>query len=156
MKQDDRPAKCTRCRNVHLESERIERLRPRRSTSEIQMYDRCCPRCGGKEYYDMTPQVAWCWASGVIEIGDQEPADQVDGSGPIVIARGPKYALRCQLEVFARHGRGKGEGLLLVPGVPEAETQREAGDALGKWLTWCAGSRSARRDGVTFTAMKEG
>lgn len=104
----------------------------------------------------MTPQVAWCWASGVIEIGDQEPADQVDGSGPIVIARGPKYALQGRLEVVARHGRGKGEGLLLVPGVPEADSQREAGDALEKWLTWCAASRSARRDGVTFTAMGVG
>ncbi|MCM2572563.1 hypothetical protein [Achromobacter xylosoxidans] len=150
MKQDDRRAKCTRCRHVHLESERV--LRPRRST---QMYESSCPRCACKSYYDMTPQVAWCWASGVIELGDKEPADQVDGSGPIVIARGPKYALRSQLEVFARHGRGKGEGLLLVPGVPEADSQREAGYALGKWLTWCAGSRSARRDGVTFTAMKE-
>lgn len=156
MKQDDRLAKCTRCRNVHLESERFERSRPRRSTAEIQMYDRCCPRCDGKEYYDMTPQVAWCWASGVIEVGDQEPADQVDGSGPIVIARGPKYALRSQLDVLARHARGKGDGLLLVPGVPEADTQRHAGDALEKWLAWCAGSRSAKRDGVTFTSMKEG
>ncbi|WP_042885472.1 hypothetical protein [Achromobacter sp. DH1f] len=156
MKQNNRVASCTRCRNVHLESDRIKRAKPSRSIPSIQSYNLCCPRCGGKDYYDMTPQVAWCWASGVIEIGDQETVDQVDDLGPIVIARGPKHALRCRLEVLARHGRCKGVGLLLVPGVPEAETQREADDALAKWLTWCAGSRSARRDGVTFTAIKEG
>lgn len=156
MKEYDRQAKCTRCRNVHLESERVERPRPRRSTASIQMYDRCCPRCGGKEYYDATPQMAWCWASGLIEVGDREPAIQADGSGPIVIARGPKFALKSVLDALARHGRGHSEGQLLVPGVPEAGSQREAGDALEEWLTWCASSRSARRDGVTFTSMKEG
>lgn len=28
--------------------------------------------------------------------------------------------------------------MLLVPGVPEAETQQAKGDALGAWLAWCA------------------
>ena len=114
MKENDRQAKCTRCRNVHLESERVERPRPRRSTASIQMYDRCCPRCGSKEYYDMTPQVAWCWASGLIEIGDRQPADHADGSGAILIASGPKFALRTHLSDLARHGYGHSEGQLLV------------------------------------------
>ncbi|MFG0233555.1 hypothetical protein [Achromobacter sp. 413638] len=155
MKENDRQAKCTRCRNVHLESERVERPRPRRSTASIQMYDRCCPRCGSKEYYDMTPQVAWCWASGLIEIGDRQPADHADGSGAILIASGPKFALRTHLSDLARHGYGHSEGQLLVPGVPEADDQQQAGDALEVWLARCRRSRSARQDGVVFV-LKEG
>lgn len=114
--------------------------------------EKTCPRCGCKSFYDMTPQVAWCWASGVIEIGDTAPEDSDDGGGAIVIAEGPKSSLRGCLEVMARHAY---DGRLLVPGVPEAETQREAADALGTWLDWCA-KRNGRRssDGVTFAAMK--
>lgn len=143
-----RPVKCTRCRFEHAEGDRISRPRPRRSTSEIQMDDLVCPRCGGKAFYDMTPQVAWCWASGLIEIGDVMPADKPGGGGAILIATGPKCSLRLGISVVARHGRGDGDRQLLVPGVPEASNQREAADALGRWLDWCRGRKT--RDRVIF------
>lgn len=150
MTRQDIPVKlkCTRCRHVHTEADRISLPRPRRSTSEIQMSDMVCPRCGCKNYYDCTPQVAWCWASGLIEIGDAMPPDAPDGGGAIEIAHGPKFALKGQLSVFARRGEGEGRRQLLVPGVPEADTQQAKGDALSQWLAQCGKRRS--RDGVVF------
>ncbi|TAN12925.1 MAG: hypothetical protein EPN34_03110 [Burkholderiaceae bacterium] len=143
--------KCTRCRHAHTEADRIERPRPRRSTSELQVYDRVCPRCGCKNYYDCTPQVAWCWSSGLIEIGDAMPADSSDGGGAIEIASGPKYALDAEIGVLARHAYQTGK--LLVPGVPEADTPRAKGDALARWLAWCGKRKS--RDGVVWAHMTE-
>lgn len=90
----------------------------------------------------MRPQVAWCWASGLIEIGNAMPANGPDGDGPIEIARGPKSDLEGVLNVLARHGKGASAGKLLVPGVPEASDGRAAIDALNIWLAWCAKNRS--------------
>lgn len=148
MTRADIPVKCTRCRNEHRESERIQHPWPRRSTSEIQVGDLVCPRCGCKSYYDLTPQVAWCWASGRIEIGDFMPTDGPDGSGAIKIAEGPKFSLKSQLSIVARHGQGASRGELLVPGVPESDDQAAKGDALSQWLTWCG--KGKVRDGVVF------
>lgn len=96
---------------------------------------------------------AWCWASGLIEMGPQAPRDLEGGSGAIVIASGPMRALQEQVGVLARHGRGKSAGKYLVPGVPEAANQAAAGDALLAWLNWCA-RRNGDRDsyGVVFRA----
>ena len=146
----DTPVKCTRCRFQHREAERILKPRPRQSATALQVSDTCCPRCNCKSFYDMRPQVAWCWASGLIENGDAVPADGEDGRGPIVIATGPKYALKPLLDAVARHGRGASLGLLLVPGVPEATDPLTAADALRSWLDWCAKGKSRRRDGVKF------
>ena len=111
--------------------------------------EKTCPRCGCKSYYNITPQVAWCWATGLIEIGDTLPPGEPGGGGAIEIARGPKYALRGQLSVLTRHGKGASSGDLLVPGVPEADTQEAKGTALGQWLAWCCKRKC--RDGVTFS-----
>ncbi|OGB36222.1 MAG: hypothetical protein A3I16_09845 [Burkholderiales bacterium RIFCSPLOWO2_02_FULL_66_35] len=138
--------KCTRCRNQHMEADRVQKLRP--SSGSIPMFDLVCPRCGCTSFYDMSPQVAWCWASGLIEIGDALPGNKTDGSGALQFASGPKYALKSQVEVMARHGRGAGSGTLLVPGVPEAADQGKAMDALSEWLTHC--NRGKARDGVVF------
>lgn len=94
------------------------------------------------------PQVAWCWASGLVEIGDKLPADSPDGGGAIQIATGPAAALKTRLELLARHGQGASDGQLLVPGVPEAETMQEKGDALSAWLKWCRSPGA--RDCVKF------
>lgn len=93
---------------------------------------------------ERSPQVAWCWASGLIEIGDAMPADNPDGSGAIQIARGPRHALVRALDALARHGQGLSDGKLLVPGVPEADGGNAAVDALVKWLAWCAHSSHSR------------
>ena len=142
MSAIDIPVKCTRCRHACMESDWIDVPSKRYGGCT----EKTCPRCGCKSYYDCRPQVAWCWATGLIDIGDSMPTDSADGSGAIEIARGPKYALKGRLEVVARHGYTKGQ--LLVPGVPEADSQEAKGDALAAWLAWCG--KRKNRDGVIF------
>lgn len=144
----DIQVKCTRCRNKHMESERPEIRDPQ--YKGMRVFTRVCPRCGCKNFYELTPQFAWCWASGLIEYGDMPPAENTDGSGAILIAHGPKFALKGFLEVTARHGKGSSAGKLLVPGVPESESQEAAGDALEAWLKWCNGL--ATRDGISLAS----
>lgn len=143
---------CCRCRHTHHESDRVSRPRPRRSTSEIQIYDMVCPRCGAKNYYDVTPWAAWCWASGLIELGETPPAPNPDGSGAIVIARGPKSWLVAVIQAVARHGYGASAGKLLMPGVPEAEFEGENPVmALESFVEWCAkGNGHRHQHGVVF------
>ena len=133
------PVKCTRCRNRHTTSERVDVPSKRWANAT----ESTCPKCGCKNWYDMTPQIAWCWASGLIEIGTELP-----DSNAIEIARGPKFALKGQVSVVARHGYGETEGKLLVPGVPEAENQAAGLEALYQWLKWI--NKRKARDGVVF------
>lgn len=146
MSRLDISVKCTRCRNVHKEADREQRLNSK--YKGLSVTDSCCPCCGCKSYYDMTPQVAWCWASGLIEIGDALPQENRDGSGAIKIATGPKYAIEGQLAAVARHSRGTDTRQLLVPGVPEAESQWGKLAALEEWLARLNKRKS--RDGVVF------
>lgn len=139
--------RCTRCRYKHMESERICVARK----SDHGLMEMCCPRCGCRSYYDMRPQVAWCWASGLIEMGDSMPVGSTNGSGAIQIASGPKTFLVTQINARARHGKGDGNGQLLVPGVPEANTQRAKGDALAEWLRWCGRCSRGRHDRVEWS-----
>lgn len=78
------------------------------------------------------PEIAYCWASGLIEFGSTLP------KGAIFIAAGPKATLRNVIAARARHGYGRSKGQLLVPGVPEAQAQAAACDAALAWLKWCA------------------
>lgn len=87
---------------------------------------------------------AWCWASGLIEIGPCVPA------AAIGICVGPQAAVRRRLEVCARHGLGASDGQLLVPGIPEANTLGERLNALHSWLVWCASGG----ENVTWHALK--
>jgi hypothetical protein len=143
----DIPVQCTRCRNQHKESER--------QLTDVGSgnWARVCPRCSCRSYFDIRPQVAWCWASGLIEIGDESALPE----GAILIARGPKAFLLGTIAVFARQGGGASEGKLLVPGIPEAEDcQKARGDVLAKWLKWCAGNNGHKgRYGVVFTAPND-
>jgi hypothetical protein len=125
--------KCTRCKHQTMQSAWVDK--PGR-IGGFSMTQKVCPKCGCKSYYDMRPQVAWCWASGLIEMGDQAPTNTDDGAGAIVIAIGPKNSLDLALRVRARHGKGESAGKLLVPGVPEAEPGA-AIDALCDWIEWC-------------------
>ncbi len=144
------PVRCCRCRHEHGERARVSVPR-KTKPGAIQMSDTACPRCGCKSFYDITPQVAWCWASGLIEIGDTLPTDGPKGGGAIEIARGPKFALKGQIDVVARHGKGESAGCLLVPGVPEAEGQKAKGDALAAFLAWC--NTRKPKDGVVFNRV---
>ena len=133
------PMKCCRCRNQHTEVDRVAVP----SKKWANATESTCPKCGGKSWYDMTPQVAWCWASGLIEIGTELPS-----SNAIEIARGPQFAIKGQLGVYARHGHGNNAGKLLVPGVPEAANQAEGMKALSQWLKWI--NKRKPKDGVIF------
>ncbi|CAM5599123.1 hypothetical protein [Rhodanobacter lindaniclasticus] len=72
--------------------------------------------------------IAYCWASGQIEFGARTPP------GAIPIARGSARIVRAEMEVTARHGYKA--GVLLVPGIPEAADQQQAGSALELFLLW--------------------
>ncbi len=89
---------------------------------------------------------AWCWATGLIEFGDKVPDDALE------LAYGPERALRAAFDVSARHGRGASAGKLLVPGVPEAESQREGLRAVQVFCVWRARNTNDDRDsfGVMF------
>lgn len=125
----DIPVKCTRrnCGHEHMESERIPM-----AVLDSSMEASGCPKCGRTDYFNMSQQVAWCWATGLIEIGVTVP------KGALLIARGPHCSLRAVVAGRARIGRGESAGKLLVPGVPEAAGQREGVAALDTWLKWCA------------------
>lgn len=132
--------KCTRCRNSHQLWQRPNKPHGKDAFLSTSV----CPRCGGKSYYDCTPYVAWCWASGLIELGEALPSTEA-----IEIARGPKYALEVAISVAARHGKGAASNQLLVPGVPEASDQAAGLRALQQWLEWRGRCKS--RDGVVFS-----
>ena len=133
------PMKCCRCRHQHTPAERLYVA----SKKWAEVKESTCPKCGARSYYDMTPQVAWCWASGLIEIGNELPGD-----GAVEIARGPRYAINGQVSVHARHGYGESEGKLLVPGVPEAADQLSGLEALDRWLKQI--NKRKPCDGVVF------
>lgn len=147
--KNDIQVKCTRCRNVYLKSQRVEKRNFKGRA--FPMHESTCPRCGGKNFYDLSKQFAWCWASGLIEIGDVPPVDSPDGSGAILIATGPKYAPGAFFNVVVRHGKGASEGKLLVPGVPEASDGDAAIEALEAWLKWCEPHKTEKRDGITLS-----
>ncbi len=84
---------------------------------------------------------AWCYPSGLIEFGNRIP------KGAIVFARGPKKELCEFIGAKARHARviggrrGRVPGMqlqLLVPGIPEADSQVAALEALIRWTKWIA------------------
>lgn len=140
----DRNCQCTRCKNKHLESERISK--PRKGDAGVS--EMCCPCCNCRSFYDITPAVAWCWASGEIEYGDVAPASSPDGQKPTVFAHGPHCDLVQKLKAVSRRDIFR----LFVPGVAEAQ------DVSGKTLEFrlwlnriaagCNGHRLSR--GVVF------
>lgn len=81
--------------------------------------------------------IAYCWASGQIEFGTEVP------EGAIEIARGADAAVRKLITGTARLAYDN--KTWLVPGVPEASGQQEAGDALGRYLEWIG--KGAKRGG---------
>lgn len=79
---------------------------------------------------------AYAWRSGIIETGPAVP------DGAIPIARGGVKRLARLIDATARHAYD-GE-TLLVPGVPEAETDDQALDALIAFRDWIARPRRTR------------
>ena len=97
------------------------------------------------------PVHAWAWQSGLIEFGREVP------EGALSFAAGMDTPLRKRVAALARHGQGKSEGKLLVPGVPEAETELGQVDALIAWVDWCTkGNGEKESGGVVFTNRQGG
>lgn len=144
MEEHDIPVRCCRCKHKHNESQRIGK--PHKTDSAIT--EMTCPCCGARSYFDLSPLVAWCWASGLIEFGEVVPV------GAIKIAHGPKAYLKSEIKVRARHGRGESAGKLLVPGIPESNDQLTAGNALQSFIDWGSKSRTAKKHGVVFTSKE--
>jgi hypothetical protein len=72
--------------------------------------------------------ISYCYRSGQIRFGRKVP------EGAIQIAQGPAKPLRELIRNVARHAY---DGTtLLVPGIPEAETEQEAEAALRRFLVW--------------------
>jgi hypothetical protein len=65
---------------------------------------------------------AFAWQSGLIEFGNRVP------EGTLLIVEGPAKRVRSAVDVMARHSRTNDQ--LLVPGIPEAETDDDKLDAL--------------------------
>lgn len=77
---------------------------------------------------------AYCWRSGLIELGSSIPS----GAIPILDKHGKQFS-RERVEAGARHGY---DGSLLVPGIPEAESAEDAMTALEKWIDWLTDPRA--------------
>lgn len=77
---------------------------------------------------------AYCWASGLIEFGNVVP----DGAIPIITGEDEK--IRSVIEGTARLSHDNEN--LLVPGVPEAASQREGVLALERYVEWLNQHRS--------------
>lgn len=77
---------------------------------------------------------AYCDATGIIVFGTKVP----NGSLPII--KGEDSVVREIMGVMARHGYKNpdkpGEDVLLVPGIPEAESQDEGMTALLAFKKW--------------------
>lgn len=69
---------------------------------------------------------AYCWASGLINFGSNLP------KGALPIASGPARILRPIIEAIARHGWES--GVLLVPGIPEADRDVDKLAALERFI----------------------
>lgn len=78
---------------------------------------------------------AFCWASGLIQFGDQVP------DGAIQLCRGARTTVVREVTVAARHGFA---GQLLVPGVVEASSETLKADALAVFLAWRSKAGASR------------
>lgn len=76
---------------------------------------------------------AYCWRTGKIEFGAQVP------DGALVLRSGPAHKLKREVSAKARHGYK--EGLLLVPGLPEAANHDDAYEAYKKFRAFLNGAK---------------
>lgn len=81
---------------------------------------------------------AFCWSSGIIEFGTSVP----EGALPIIT--GPADLVTSTIEATSRHAHD--EKTFLVPGVPEADSDASAVDALKAYVNWLEQCRQKRED----------
>ena len=78
---------------------------------------------------------AFCGPDGVIHFGASTPKYSVE------ILRGPECRVRRYIDIVARHGFGK--GVLLVPGMQEAEDESLAREQLRKFIAMASTNAGA-------------
>jgi hypothetical protein len=104
--------------------------------SFLRVYKVPCHEYGGQRWrvYADPNEWAFCWATGLIGFGPAVP------NGALALARGPRRALHESVAVRARHAKPRSptKQAFLVPGIPEAGSEKLAGDALEAFLNWCA------------------
>ena len=93
-----------------------------------------------------SPYIAYCWASGLIEFGWFVPREAIE------IVRGGQAEVKRAMCVAARHGKGAGEGQLLVPGIPEARGQAARAELLHTFLGRCS---QTSRPGLNWNVPKD-
>lgn len=87
----------------------------------------------------MTKAIAYCWASGEIEIAE-EVEDFELPEGVIIMARGDLAELTRRIDCRARHGYEP--GIRLVPGLPEIcgiselDEDLDRVEVLASWTSW--------------------
>ena len=92
----------------------------------------------------MKKLIAYCFRNGVIEFSYELP------EGAIEIAQScDEEKLKAFINVRARHGYNEGE--LLIPGVPEAQSDDQAILALAKFIKWLG---STSPDQIILTEIK--
>ena len=79
---------------------------------------------------------AYCFRSGEIEFGEEVP------EGGISVLEGDDAKVRARVEVRPRWAYDN--KTLLVPGIPEANTDEEAEDALFRFKNWVARGPSVK------------
>lgn len=91
----------------------------------------------------------WVWANGRIEFGVELP----DGALPIM--QGDVQQMKDLVEATARlayPSDGDVADVWLVPGLPEAQSQNEAYEALQRWLLWISTHSDTNR--IVFSVNK--
>ena len=77
---------------------------------------------------------AWCWRSGEIEFGPAVP------EGAMTLGAGKPETFYDEIAAGAR--KAYGGATLLLPGVPEAVSDKSAQLAVVGWLAWRSGDRA--------------
>ena len=87
--------------------------------------------------------IAYCWRDGTIDVA--EGSEEPEGSLVITTSVLSVEALCEVVQGKARHGYKP--GVYLVPGVPEAETDKDAADAVIRWRDWAFPKSEEVNDG---------
>ena len=97
-------------------------------TVEADLKKAAQPVLQKESWEDVTMITAYCWRSGRIEFGQDVP----EGALPLIT--GEENHIRKLVDVRARHAYE--QGVLLVPGIPEAANDEEAYKALSRFKAW--------------------
>ena len=152
------PVQCTRCKKHSDLSEWVDA----RSRKFSGMWERTCPHCSCRNFYDLTPHLAWVWSSGLVHSGERAPsaaecARSLHGTCR-VFARGPRADLEAIVRTLAPRGQDEHAFSHVIPGMMHAESSEAADAAFSDWMQQCLKDRryrSAVKHGVLFSEQEQ-